>query len=70
MLLDHDDNHVLTLSPGSECTSGNLVSELSALLAAELLALFAGQQSLVLIHLLFILSAAGLGGALVIVVLG
>lgn len=50
---------MLTLSAGTEGAGGNLVAELATLLAAELLALLAGEQPLVLVHVLLILLGAG-----------
>jgi hypothetical protein len=46
----------LTLPPGSECACRHLVSELSSLFAAELLPFFTREESLILIHLLLVLS--------------
>lgn len=40
----------LTLPPAAECTGGNLVPELAPLLAAELLAFFAGKELLIFVH--------------------
>jgi hypothetical protein len=45
----------MTFSPGTESASRDLVAQLSALLAAQLLALFAGKKSLILIHILLVL---------------
>lgn len=46
---------VLTLPARAEGTSGNLVPQLTTLLAAELLALITSKEPLVLVHILFIL---------------
>lgn len=46
---------MLTLPARAEGTSGNLVPQLTTLLAAELLALITSKEPLVLIHILFIL---------------
>jgi hypothetical protein len=45
----------LTLPSRAECTSRDLVAELATLLAAKLLTLFGGKQTLVLIHVLLVL---------------
>lgn len=46
---------MLTLPARAEGTSGNLVPQLTTLLAAELLALITSKEPLVLVHILFIL---------------
>ena len=47
-----------TLSAGAECTGRYFVTELTSLLAAELLALFAVEKTLVLVHVFFFLAHA------------
>lgn len=46
----------LTLSSRSECAGGNFVAELTTFFAAELLALFAVEETFILIHVLLVFS--------------
>jgi hypothetical protein len=46
---------MLTLSPGAEGTCRDLVPQLASLLATELLAFLAGEQLLVVIHVILVL---------------